>query len=184
MRSGDVPKRVRRSARRATWSKALFTLITQRAAARQSRTFVDGIYDSMQAYLYLVCLQVKRGDFRPPPQVDSAVVRIEPLNPPPPINFQVVIWSTTETIFLTLLVLGMGWSYTHHVLAEKSNDSSVNESKRRTFDLLRLYLARRAANNEAMIEKDEFKAKIEEVLKESGFAQKRPRSMDIDDFLR
>ena len=30
--------------------------------------------------------QVGRNNFRPPPKVDSSVVRIEPINPPPPIN--------------------------------------------------------------------------------------------------
>jgi 16S rRNA A1518/A1519 N6-dimethyltransferase RsmA/KsgA/DIM1 with predicted DNA glycosylase/AP lyase activity len=34
-------------------------------------------------------MRVKRGEFRPPPKVDSAVVRIEPVNPPPPINYNV-----------------------------------------------------------------------------------------------
>merc|ERR1712173_282005 len=33
-------------------------------------------------------LKVGRKNFRPPPNVDSAVVRIEPLQPPPPINFE------------------------------------------------------------------------------------------------
>lgn len=28
-----------------------------------------------------------KNNFRPPPKVDSSVVRIEPRNPPPPINF-------------------------------------------------------------------------------------------------
>ena len=32
-------------------------------------------------------LQVGRNNFRPPPKVDSSVVRIEPRHPPPPINF-------------------------------------------------------------------------------------------------
>ncbi len=32
-------------------------------------------------------LKVGRNNFRPPPKVDSSVVRIEPRNPPPPINF-------------------------------------------------------------------------------------------------
>ena len=32
-------------------------------------------------------MQVGRNNFRPPPKVDSSVVRIEPRNPPPPINF-------------------------------------------------------------------------------------------------
>lgn len=30
--------------------------------------------------------QVGKNNFRPPPKVDSSVVRIEPVNPPPPIN--------------------------------------------------------------------------------------------------
>lgn len=30
--------------------------------------------------------QVGRNNFRPPPKVDSSVVRIEPMTPPPPIN--------------------------------------------------------------------------------------------------
>jgi len=32
-------------------------------------------------------LKVGRGSFRPPPMVDSSVVRIEPIQPPPPIQF-------------------------------------------------------------------------------------------------
>lgn len=32
-------------------------------------------------------LQVGKNNFRPPPKVESCVVRIEPRNPPPPINF-------------------------------------------------------------------------------------------------
>ena len=34
-------------------------------------------------------VQVGRNNFRPPPRVESSVVRIEPINPPPPINYQV-----------------------------------------------------------------------------------------------
>lgn len=33
-------------------------------------------------------MKVGRNNFRPPPQVDSNVVRIEPRNPPPAINYQ------------------------------------------------------------------------------------------------
>lgn len=33
-------------------------------------------------------LQVGKNNFRPPPKVESSVVRIEPRNPPPPINFK------------------------------------------------------------------------------------------------
>merc|ERR1719400_1241886 len=33
-------------------------------------------------------LKVGRNNFRPPPKVESRVVRIEPRNPPPPVNFE------------------------------------------------------------------------------------------------
>lgn len=36
---------------------------------------------------YFYFLQVGKNNFRPPPKVESSVVRIEPRNPPPPINF-------------------------------------------------------------------------------------------------
>lgn len=33
-------------------------------------------------------MKVSKGNFRPPPQVESSVVRIVPLDPPPPIKFE------------------------------------------------------------------------------------------------
>ena len=33
-------------------------------------------------------MKVGRNNFRPPPKVESSVVRLEPRNPPPPVNFQ------------------------------------------------------------------------------------------------
>ena len=32
-------------------------------------------------------MKVSKNNFRPPPKVESSVVRIEPKNPPPPINY-------------------------------------------------------------------------------------------------
>lgn len=36
-------------------------------------------------------MKVGKNNFRPPPKVESSVVRIEPKNPPPPINFKVTL---------------------------------------------------------------------------------------------
>jgi len=36
-------------------------------------------------------MKVGKNNFRPPPKVESSVVRIEPKNPPPPINYKVII---------------------------------------------------------------------------------------------
>lgn len=51
----------------------------------------DGLYCRLAANAQLLArinhiLKVGRNNFRPPPKVDSSVVRIEPRNPPPPIS--------------------------------------------------------------------------------------------------
>ena len=33
-------------------------------------------------------LQVSKNNFKPPPQVESSVIKLEPINPPPPVNFK------------------------------------------------------------------------------------------------
>lgn len=52
----------------------------------------DGLYCRLAANTQLLArvhhlLKVGRNNFRPPPKVDSSVVRIEPRNPLPPVNF-------------------------------------------------------------------------------------------------
>jgi 16S rRNA A1518/A1519 N6-dimethyltransferase RsmA/KsgA/DIM1 with predicted DNA glycosylase/AP lyase activity len=46
------------------------------------------IQQKQQAAIYSRLVQVGKNNFRPPPKVESSVVRIEPRNPPPPINFK------------------------------------------------------------------------------------------------
>lgn len=52
----------------------------------------DSLYSRLSANVQLLSrvdhlLKVSRNSFRPPPKVDSSVVRIEPWQPPPPIQF-------------------------------------------------------------------------------------------------
>lgn len=49
-------------------------------------------------------LKVGRNNFRPPPKVESRVVRIEPRNPPPPVNFTV---RSMSRLLLLLFCAGM-----------------------------------------------------------------------------
>ena len=42
-------------------------------------------------------MKVGKNNFRPPPKVESRVVRIEPRDPPPPVNFQVRITLSLNT---------------------------------------------------------------------------------------
>nr|CCA14323.1 dimethyladenosine transferase putative [Albugo laibachii Nc14] len=111
-------------------------------------------------------IKVGKNNFRPPPKVESRVVRIEPRNPPPPVNF--VEWDgmikilfnrknkTLRACFLTKPVLKM------------------LEDNYKTFCSL----------HEELPESDfDIKKKIEAVLSDD-FSDKRASKMDQDDLLR
>lgn len=53
----------------------------------------DGLYCRLTVNAQLMSrvdhiMKVGRNNFRPPPQVESAVVRMEPIQSPPPVNFE------------------------------------------------------------------------------------------------
>ena len=48
-------------------------------------------------------LKVSKNSFKPPPKVESSVVRIEPKYPPPPINF--IEWDGLEPTFVELFIM-------------------------------------------------------------------------------
>jgi 18S rRNA (adenine1779-N6/adenine1780-N6)-dimethyltransferase len=53
----------------------------------------DKLYCRLSANTQLLArvdhlMKVGKNNFRPPPKVESSVVRLEPRNPPPPINFK------------------------------------------------------------------------------------------------
>uniref|UniRef100_A0A915EN70 rRNA adenine N(6)-methyltransferase n=1 Tax=Ditylenchus dipsaci TaxID=166011 RepID=A0A915EN70_9BILA len=96
-------------------------------------------------------MRVKRTEFRPPPKVDSSVVRIQPRNPPPPINYS-------------------EWDG----LLRQKNVLEVLEKNYRTVCSLK----------DQKIEDDfSIKEHVEGVLRESGFGEKRARTLSIEDFL-
>ena len=111
--------------------------------------------------------QVGRNNFRPPPKVESSVVRIEPRNPPPPINFK-------EWDGLTRICF---------VRKNKTLSASFNQ----TSCLLLLEKNYKVHMSVKGVEIDKnFKIKelVEQVLTDSGFKDKRARTMDIDDFMK
>lgn len=54
----------------------------------------DSLHGFILVFVFKVehLMKIKRTEFRPPPKVDSAVIRIAPKNPPPPINFDVSVF--------------------------------------------------------------------------------------------
>uniref|UniRef100_A0A8C8IZ56 rRNA adenine N(6)-methyltransferase n=1 Tax=Oncorhynchus tshawytscha TaxID=74940 RepID=A0A8C8IZ56_ONCTS len=90
-------------------------------------------------------MKVGKNNFRPPPKVESSVVRIEPKNPPPPVNFQ-------EWDGLVRIAFVRKNKTLNPQMVEIPADFSITK-------------------------------KIESVLQEAEFSEKRARSMDIDDFM-
>jgi 18S rRNA (adenine1779-N6/adenine1780-N6)-dimethyltransferase len=111
-------------------------------------------------------MRVKRTEFRPPPKVDSAVVRIEPINPPPPINYKE--WDG----LLRLAFLRKNKTLT--AIFRQKGVLEILEKNYRTYC---------SVNNQEIPNDFSIKAHVESALQESGFAEKRARVMSIDDFL-
>ncbi|CAG9854520.1 unnamed protein product [Phyllotreta striolata] len=111
-------------------------------------------------------MKVGKNNFRPPPKVESAVVRIEPRNPPPPINY--TEWDGLTRIAFTRKnkTLGSVFKQTAVLAALEKN-----------------YKLHCSLNNKELPNDFVLKDKIEEILTKEGADKKRARTMDIDDFI-
>jgi len=112
-------------------------------------------------------MKVGKNNFKPPPKVESSVVRITPHNPPPPINF--IEWDGLLRLCFSRKNKTVGGIF--------KSDATIKmlEDNYRTLCSL----------NQTMIPEDfNMKQKIADILEESGYAEKRSRTMDIDDFLK
>lgn len=112
-------------------------------------------------------MKVGKNNFKPPPKVESSVVRIEPRNPPPPINF-------TEWDGLTRIA----FTRKNKTLGSAFKQSSVLAA------LEKNYKIHCSLNNIPLPDKFDIKAKIDDILKQNDFETKRARTMDIDDFMK
>lgn len=112
-------------------------------------------------------MKVGKNNFRPPPKVESSVVRIEPKNPPPPINFQE--WDGLVRI---------AFVRKNKTLSAAFKSSAVEQL------LDHNYRIHCSLHNAEIPENFKISEKIQTVLKDTGYSEKRARSMDIDDFIR
>eukprot|EP00475_Leptophrys_vorax_P005624 TRINITY_DN1338_c0_g1_i13.p2 TRINITY_DN1338_c0_g1~~TRINITY_DN1338_c0_g1_i13.p2 ORF type:complete len:215 (+),score=59.16 TRINITY_DN1338_c0_g1_i13:46-690(+) len=108
-------------------------------------------------------LKVSRNSFRPPPQVDSAVVRIEPKSNPPPVNF--VEWDG---------MIRLCFGRKNKTLAAIFKQSNVLTMLQKNY---KTYCALHNLPVEAEIDMKE------KVLRTLGdFGEKRSSKLDMDDF--
>jgi len=112
-------------------------------------------------------MKVGKNNFRPPPKVESSVVRLEPRNPPPPINFKEWDGLTRMAFVRKNKTLGAALTQTAALAALEKN----------------YRVALSLAGREVPADLD-MKALVDRVLAESDFREKRARTMDIDDFMR
>ncbi|TIB74185.1 rRNA adenine dimethylase [Wallemia mellicola] len=112
-------------------------------------------------------MKVSKGNFRPPPQVESSVVRIVPLDPPPPVKFE-------EFDGLTRVL------FTRRNKTCRSNFTAAG-----VYDMLesnrKAWLTEK---NEMIDDSENIKSRVERILVQTGFAESRAAKMDVDDFLK
>jgi len=112
-------------------------------------------------------MKVGKNNFRPPPKVESSVVRIEPRNPPPPINFKEWDGLTRICFVRKNKTLSAGFNSTGVLLLIEKN-----------------YKVHKSVAGEVVPPDFNVKNLVAEVLETTGFKEKRARTMDIDDFMK
>ncbi|XP_066260015.1 probable dimethyladenosine transferase [Euwallacea similis] len=113
-----------------------------------------------------ILMKVGKNNFRPPPKVESSVVRIEPRNPPPPIPYSEWDGLTRIAFIRKNKTLGSSFKQTA-VLATLEKNYKLHCS---------LY-------NKEVASDFSIKEKVEEILAKVDAAEKRARTMDLDDFM-
>lgn len=113
-------------------------------------------------------MKVSRNSFRPPPQVESSVVRITPINPPPQIRFE-------EFDGLARIVFSRR---NKKIRASFFGARGVLEMMEKNW---RTWCAGKEVSIDASVS---FSSKVDQILQETGYSDSRAAQMDIDDLLK
>ncbi|XP_001600750.1 probable dimethyladenosine transferase [Nasonia vitripennis] len=112
-------------------------------------------------------MKVGKNNFRPPPKVESNVVRIEPRNPPPPINYQE--WDGLTRI---------AFVRKNKTLSAAFKQSSVIAMMEKNYKI------HCSLHNIPLPDNFDIKEKINAILTNNSINELRARTMDIDDFIK
>ncbi|KAI7857437.1 dimethyladenosine transferase [Circinella umbellata] len=112
-------------------------------------------------------MKVGKNNFRPPPQVESSVVRLEPKNPPPPVD--------PKEFDGLLRIL---FTRKHKILSANFKQTGVLQMLEQNY---RTY----CSSNDLMMEDNfDIKSTILSILDSVGMADVRAAKCDMDDFLK
>ncbi|KAI8923829.1 S-adenosyl-L-methionine-dependent methyltransferase [Entophlyctis helioformis] len=132
----------------------------------------DALYCRLSANVQLLAkvdhiMKVGKNNFRPPPQVESSVVRMEPRYPPPPVDFD-------EWDGLLRILFG-----------RKNKTVSANFKVTSVLDMLEHNYKTYCSLTAQDVPMDfDVKKAVMDVLEASGMAESRAAKMDNDDFLK
>jgi len=112
-------------------------------------------------------MKVGKNNFKPPPKVESTVVRVEPRRPPPPINF--TEWDA---------MLRIAFGRKNKTLSAEFQNKKVKEIIERN------YKTHCAISNRDIPMEFNIGQLIDEALSEVSMSDSRARQMDIDDFMK
>jgi len=112
-------------------------------------------------------MAVGRNNFRPPPNVESSVVRLVPLDPPPPVRFE-------EFDGLTRVIFSRR-NKTVHGNFQARGVAEMLEKNWRTWH---------SEQNKESEKNVKMKQKIEDILEEAGYRESRAAKMDLNDILK
>lgn len=145
-------------------------------------------------------LKVSRNSFRPPPQVDSSVVRVEPYSPPPPVVFsewdgllRVLFLRKNKTVaanLKTTAVLSM-LRRNYRSALDQSVGVSAESGTMVDADMVDADMADAdmadgsdSGGDDGDAELADVRKRVTEIVERAGMADTRAAKMDTDDFLR
>lgn len=112
-------------------------------------------------------LKVGKHNFRPPPKVESRVVRIEPKNPPPPVNFE-------EWDGMIRLLFNRKNKTLRAVLMTKSVLKMLEDNRKTIM----------ALNSDMDMDQRPVQEIIEEIVSREPWKDQRASKLDLDSFLQ
>lgn len=126
--------------------------------------------------------QVGKNNFRPPPKVESSVVRIEPKNPPPAVNYRE--WDGLTRVAFTRKNKTLGAVFRQSaVVSVLEKNYKVYCSLQNVVRISTIIFFVNLHNSQTPVEHDGFKNVMEDILQTISADTKRARTMDIPDFL-
>ncbi|KAF9556243.1 rRNA adenine dimethylase [Agrocybe pediades] len=138
-----------------------------RLVARPGTALWSRLSANVQLYAQTsLILSVPRSDFRPPPQVESSIIRLVPLDPPPPVKFEefdglnrILFSRPNKTVRGNFQAKGV---------------MKMLDANRKTWGALQM---------DVDLEKPIAQV-VDEVLEELGQTENRAAKMDVDDLLK